>query len=387
MEGTSIEETDTAIAKELKKADSIEVLLDRRPEINSTHNEESVENSTSESSTKTVEKEEEEEWLDILGSGQLKKKVIKKGKPDSRPQRSDVCTVSYVGKLEDGTVIEEFDRIQVNVGDAEVIQGIDFILPLMDVGEECEAIISSRFAYGDQGLPPTVPAKATLYYKITLHDTECEPEVMTLPVEKRRDIGNHKKERGNWWYSRQEHTLAIQCYRRALEYLDDTESPGVTEENKSHEQEIYDLLEDRIKVYNNLAAAQMKILAYEAALSSIEKVLQCQPKNVKALFRKGKIFSAKGETEIAIPILKEALSLEPGSLPIKTELNKLLSRQRHDTAEQRSLYKKMLGTDKEESKSSPSHNSSINSNLVKIGLLVGGVAVVAGAFIYKYKVF
>lgn len=36
-----------------------------------------------------------------------------------------------------------------------------------------------------------------------------------------------KRERGNWWYTRQEHTLAIQCYRRALDYLDDIEG-GIT---------------------------------------------------------------------------------------------------------------------------------------------------------------
>lgn len=76
MEGSSIDETDAAVAKELKN-DSVEILHERRPEeINGIENEESVENSSvSENSTKTVEKEEEEEWLDILGSGQLKKKV------------------------------------------------------------------------------------------------------------------------------------------------------------------------------------------------------------------------------------------------------------------------------------------------------------------------
>lgn len=77
MEGSSIDEIDTAVVKELKNADSVEVLHERKLEINDTQNEESVENSTSECSTKTVEKEEEEEWLDILGSGQLKKKVRK----------------------------------------------------------------------------------------------------------------------------------------------------------------------------------------------------------------------------------------------------------------------------------------------------------------------
>ena len=50
-----------------------------------------------------------------------------------------------------------------------------------------------------------------------------------------------------------------------------------------------DLLEERLKVYNNLAAAQMKIKAFETALSSVETVLRCQPDNVKALYRKGKV--------------------------------------------------------------------------------------------------
>lgn len=32
---------------------------------------------------------------------------------------------------------------------------------------------------------------------------------------------NRKRERGNWWYVRGDNTLAIQCYRRALDYLDE----------------------------------------------------------------------------------------------------------------------------------------------------------------------
>lgn len=49
------------------------------------------------------------------------------------------------------------------------------------------------------------------------------------------------------------------------------------------------LLDDRIKAYNNMAAAQMKQGAYDAALTSVDTVLNCQPDNVKALFRKGKV--------------------------------------------------------------------------------------------------
>lgn len=34
---------------------------------------------------------------------------------------------------------------------------------------------------------------------------------------------DHKRERGNFWYDRGEYNLAIQLYRRSLEYLDDTD--------------------------------------------------------------------------------------------------------------------------------------------------------------------
>lgn len=49
------------------------------------------------------------------------------------------------------------------------------------------------------------------------------------------------------------------------------------------------LLDDRLIVYNNLAMAQIKISAFDAALKSVENVLRCQPGNSKALYRKGRV--------------------------------------------------------------------------------------------------
>lgn len=45
---------------------------------------------------------------------------------------------------------------------------------------------------------------------------------------------NKKRERGNWWYTMQEPTLAIQCYRKALEYLDESKG-GITDPTLSGE--------------------------------------------------------------------------------------------------------------------------------------------------------
>lgn len=63
--------------------------------------------------------------------------------------------------------------------------------------------------------------------------------------------------------------------------------------------------------------AQMKVFAWDAALKSVESVLACKPENVKALFRKGKILDAKGNVNIAIPLLRKAATLDPENTAIQ----------------------------------------------------------------------
>lgn len=50
-----------------------------------------------------------------------------------------------------------------------------------------------------------------------------------------------------------------------------------------------ELVAVKMKCLNNLAASQLKLDHYEAALKSCNQVLELQPDNIKALFRKGKV--------------------------------------------------------------------------------------------------
>lgn len=63
---------------------------------------------------------EEEDICDVLGNGQLIKRVLKKSKTDKRPQRGDRVTLTFSGKLDDGTLVEHEENFQVHVGDFEV---------------------------------------------------------------------------------------------------------------------------------------------------------------------------------------------------------------------------------------------------------------------------
>lgn len=80
-----------------------------------------------------------------------------------------------IGKLEDGTIVEEFKNYDVQVGDVEVVQGVDMAIPLMTVGELAEINCDPRFAYGAQGLTnendntKSIPSNSKVRTHIKIH--------------------------------------------------------------------------------------------------------------------------------------------------------------------------------------------------------------------------
>ncbi|XP_076039992.1 peptidyl-prolyl cis-trans isomerase zonda [Oratosquilla oratoria] len=287
-----------------------------------------------------------DEWMDILGSGDLKKKILKAGIVESRPSKGHTVCVRLSGRLEDETLVDKEQELTFTVGDAEVITGIELTVPLMDKGEIAELYVGSRFAYGEKGLPPDIPGNTNLYYTMELVDFSPEVEPENLSVKERHDVGNRKRERGNWWYNRGEYMQAIQCYSAAIDFLDDT-SDDITEDATP---EVIEILEERLKALNNMAAAQIKLEAYEPATKALDAVLKCQPLNVKALFRKGKVLSIEGKTKEAYALLCKAHLLEPESRVIHQEKAKVAEKIRKEAESEKSLYRRMLGIKSDTSK-------------------------------------
>lgn len=285
----------------------------------------------------------EDEWVDILGSGDLKKKVIKAGIVESRPSKGCVVVLRVSGQLEDGTQVDVHDELTFTIGDGEVILGLEMVLPLMDKGEIADVYMGSRFTYGSTGLPPSIPGDSSITYKVELVDYAPEQSPESLPLDQRMEVGNRKRERGNWWFNRGEYAKAIQCYSAAVDFLDDAEA----EYGEDVRPEVQPILSERLKALNNMGAAQMRIEAYDVALKSLEAVLRCQPDNVKALFRKGKVLGLQGKMKDSITFLKKALELEPESRLIHQELAKMREKARIEAESEKSLYRRMLGLKKE----------------------------------------
>ncbi|XP_016940923.3 peptidyl-prolyl cis-trans isomerase FKBP8 [Drosophila suzukii] len=349
---------------------------------------------------KAVEEDPEDE-CDILGNKQLIKRTIKKAPEnnDRRPLRGELVTLNLIGKLDNGKVVEEEKNFQCHVGDFEVVQGLDMVVPMMQIGEVAQVSVDPRFGYGSLGLKKDgeseylVPPDSHLTYEIELLDIKYEDFADLKSFEILRKYGTRKKERANFFYKRSEFTTAIHLYRRALDFLDnrdgDPESEFDKEDLELSNSDTQALLEDRLIVYNNLAMTQIKIAAFDAALQSVEHVLRCQPNNSKALYRKGRILEGKADTQGAIKLLQKVATLEPDNRAVQSDLARLFIKARREEHNEKEMYQKMLGQAKKmEQKTATRQKQPLvdNSKLKLLGYLMGSILIgVAGVAIYRYK--
>ena len=88
----------------------------------------------------------------------------------------DTVSVNYTGTFEDGAAFDsnvdpKFGHVapyQFILGQGMVILGWDEGVAGMKVGEKRKLVIPSDLAYGDQGIPGSIPAKATLTFDVEL---------------------------------------------------------------------------------------------------------------------------------------------------------------------------------------------------------------------------
>ncbi|KAJ2948286.1 hypothetical protein O0L34_g7520 [Tuta absoluta] len=351
-----------------------------------------------------------EEWQDVLGSGALLKKILKPGDESEglRPQRGEICRISYELKhKESDHVVEKRDNIKIYLGDNEILQGLDLALTLMYKGEECVLRLAPRFAYGETGLKPgeslglvgevnspkydgpAIGAETWLETRLELHDWAEEPEHETLSIPERMEIGIRRRSRGNWWYGRGDPILAVQLYRRALDVLDESEG-GITDPTPTGEMiptsdNLQALLEERLRVHNNMAAAQLKAGAYDAALQAVNRVLSCQPTNAKALYRKARILSAMGKNSEALAAARAAAQHAPHDAAAQTQLHQCELRVGRDRSMERKLAKRMLGTTETKKGGSAPDKKPSRSMLMWGSFLLSLLVGVAGVLVYRYK--
>jgi len=359
-------------------------LCDSKPELCDSQPTEPNEIKTNSEDSNVAPEIDADGWEDVLGSGRLKKRIKTVGNTEfGKPARGARCTVN-VTEILDGVEVGKDEGLQFNVGESEVMQALDLVIPLMHKGEISEVRVEHTFAYGVAGDGSRIPPSTDLDLEVELVNWSELGPAPDIALPERMGIGTSKRERGNRWYSRGEYSLAVQCYRKAAEYLDDKqieEDMEVPIDRYLLPKDLQELLQERVKTFNNMAQAQMKLSAWDSALASVRQVLKIEPNNEKALFRKSKILVEKCQLDEAIGILRRINRLYPANKQCHTELSRLTNKVKASKEKEQLMSRKMLGLDKIQPKSS----SSFLSKPISIALAaLGGLGALAGAYIIKH---
>ncbi|KAM4628840.1 peptidyl-prolyl cis-trans isomerase FKBP8 isoform 1-T2 [Polymixia lowei] len=317
-----------------------------------------------------------EEWLDVLGNNQLKKKILEAGKGrDSRPQKGQNVKIHLKTSLTDGKLVEEQPELSFTLGDGDVIQALDLTVQLMELGEKALIQADAKYTYGARGsIDPEVPPNAELTLEVELLEVIDASDLELLPPAERIALASQKRERGNTHYQRGDYAFAVNSYSIALQI---TESSSKVDISPEEENELMDV---KVKCLNNMAASQLKLDHYDAALKSCVSALAYQPDNIKALFRMGKVLALQGEYAEAIRILRKALKLEPSNKTIHAELSKLVKKHSEQKGAEQAMYKKMLGNPASSSSSTQKHQAKSSWGLSwkwlfgATAVAIGGVA-------------
>ncbi|XP_044056373.1 peptidyl-prolyl cis-trans isomerase FKBP8 [Siniperca chuatsi] len=315
-----------------------------------------------------------EEWLDVLGNDQLKKKVLEAGEGrDSRPQKGQNVKINLKTYLKDGTLVEEQPDLSFTLGDGDVFQALDLTVQLMEMGEKALIQTDAKYAYGARGsLEPEVPPNAELSLEVELLEATDAPDLELLTPAEKIALASRKRERGNVQYQRGDYAFAVNSYSIALQI---TESSSKVDISPEEENELIDV---KVKCLNNMAASQLKLDHYDAALKSCVSALAHQPDNIKALFRMGKVLALQGEYTEAIQTLRKALKLEPSNKTIHAELSKLVKKNSEQRGAEQAMYKKMLGNPASSSSSSTQKHRAKSSWGLSWKWLFGATAVAIG---------
>ncbi|ESQ29577.1 hypothetical protein EUTSA_v10024088mg [Eutrema salsugineum] len=247
----------------------------------------------------------------------IRKKVIRDGEGPSVGDDGATVTVTYVAKLEDGTIFEkkgvEKEEPLVFVTDEEqVISGLDKAVTTMKRGEKAVLTISPEYGFGNVEVQrdlAKVPQCAVLTYEVEMLDFVKEKRPWEMTNQETIVAANRKKEEGNLLHKNQKYQRAAKKYNQAAECI----ANGYFYDDEKKQVEAL-----KVSCLLNGAACCLKLKDFLKATWLCSKALMIDFQNVKALYRRAQSLIETGDLVSAETDIKKALEADPENREVKS---------------------------------------------------------------------
>mmetsp|Transcript_14726 Transcript_14726/g.21988 ORF Transcript_14726/g.21988 Transcript_14726/m.21988 type:complete len:372 (+) Transcript_14726:81-1196(+) len=139
---------------------------------------------------------------------------------------------------------------------------------------------------------------------------------------------------GNDYFKKGDCLLAAQKYEKAVRYLVSEEAEDEKDEEKRQSLIVVCQL--------NAAAAHIRIKKFSSARQFCDNVLEKDPNNVKALFRRSQCRAAVQDWDGAIQDIGKAIEKEPSNKALVAQRQKIVQQQKQKEKEEAKTYAKMF---------------------------------------------
>lgn len=268
----------------------------------------------------------EETDVSLKKDGSVMKKITKEGEGYDTPNEGATVTVDYCLKAGDN-VLEEKKDAQFIVGDEMVPQGLDELVLSMKKNEEARAVLKGC-------AEKNVPADQQVICTATLKEFVKPKAAYEMKGDELIPAAEAARLEGNKFYTSKRVTLAEKRYKRALGYLE-------ADYSMNAEQKI-EAKKACVPCHLNIAACQMYLKNYRAAVESCDKALKIESQNAKARLRKAKALFQMHEWEDSKVLLEGLTEEDPKNADALKELALVKKAMHEDEVKQRAHYKNMF---------------------------------------------
>ncbi|KAL9240032.1 hypothetical protein vseg_014295 [Gypsophila vaccaria] len=275
--------------------------------------------------------------VDILGDKKLLKKIICAGEGLDHPNEGSSVKVTYICKLEDGTIVEQkgsaeepFEYICL---EDQVIEGLDRAVMTMKKGEKAQVFIDTDLLQGTE-ISKTVCGHSRLIYVVELLDFTKAKPFWKMETEEKIEACEKKKQEGNSLFKAKKFWLASKKYEKAATYVQFNHNFSDEEKHTAKVQ----LLSCDL----NNAACKLKLGDYVGAAKLCTKVLELDPNNTKALFRRSQAYLNTSDLDKAEADIRKALKVDPNNKDIKLVLKMIKDQQKEHALHQAQLFGTMI---------------------------------------------
>uniref|UniRef100_A0A8C2PZ38 peptidylprolyl isomerase n=1 Tax=Cyprinus carpio TaxID=7962 RepID=A0A8C2PZ38_CYPCA len=273
---------------------------------------------------------------ELLEDGGIVRRIKVKGEGYNNPNEGSTVNVHLKGWC-GGRLFDSRDVTFV-VGESEdvgVPLGVDRAMEKIQKGECCLLYLKPKYGFGKEGKKEyDIGSNAELLYEVTLKNFEKAKEFWEMDLKEKLERADLVKQKGTQYFKAGRYSYAVIQYQQIVNWLEMECGTG-----KEQLQAIQALL---LVAHLNLALCFLRLREYSQTVENCNKVIDLDPENEKALYRRGEARLLRNEFSMALVDFKQVLQVNSFNHAARSQIAVCRRKIREHNERDKKIYANMF---------------------------------------------